>query len=1279
MNQIKAVYQFLGQLPLIRIEQASVAINVPWILPQELDRYARSLTQYQNEINRAKKWWCDGNPLSQACVDSKTNVWLSGLSSGIQAGIKSIDEWRRFPEKIQKYITWKQRYITQVLCNVDAVEQMIGWWYRDNGVRFKKWAEFYVLMKTIVSTWQRFVDLWRTKDRTCAVCQNQRWNLNYAKFKWLSAVIPSFPILQFPRWPDIILDLSDIRFGILIRVPDFRFNMTPIRLPDLPSLGLPGLPSLSLNLPGLPRIPSPPNLPDLPDLPSLPRISLPNLPPPPKLPKLFGAVSVAINIFKLLVKIQCYMEKTVLIPEDYVGATIAQRTDRQGTLPFDFLSLQFPQIAIPGIKEIRVSTHVNFELKSDFIVEFARNAVKPINRFNADFAKIPTKIAPDLNISSPPNIPVRINKLIDPLKESLIARRDEIEDTVVSLRTHSWEMMDVDIFAPYLRKELLLAWLDVRVFDRSMMKARTESDVFTQKMQKDSDRWFTLIRQYLDAETAKTHELEKMLDRLQDPSTLLADRDIPLAQLVSERSDIWDRAHEKYIKWQASQSLSLSQKTETPSSPDPQIESIRGQLGRMIALDPTPSAQPVWVGPTAAWYSPKYEGIFILTPVTKTQTRLFDYTDLLAREDTADVVDIDRDGDQDYIFLLGWALYVKYSHLYDPARSTDPTLTISALDPSLMPHAPDFFHESVASPGQIEVSFAPARSSDRDFRLEFFDRYLEWDRVKLSGSDDPATPRTIVDMTVSPEIISAWDISRSPVLRSLESVSSASGFILEGMKVAILQSGQPFSLSSGRALYTGNSQPTLKYSTLSDPAEKSISLERFTRYTFVGSLSGTVMSGKAYILTPSGSQKLEYSDDMIGMPLLPDTRITDPSGTVVVYDPLTLGTVSVSPNTEYRHVSLWKINTSYDVTFPFPNGFYSARLHSLTDGREIRAWVTLLAPQAGLDRSSPVVDIPTPLRVPVYQTLTLSKDDIITDMSPYTVAIDPDVTLDSDNNWVFDDDFVTWGSGITVTPTGISFGPYDTLGIRKTMMKVVDTFWNTTIEPIDIEVYAPIPQIQSISFTGLLRGNTDPWIPAEPIHIFRIRAWESITLISPVSVLTMTGGIFSLSGITRSMGVSLMSTLGSIPISEKTGLPLNLSGLVEQVLPATATTPMQVVFSDTSGVRLFRYDIIPPVSLRITTEATLSTDPSLLITPSSGYRTVSASLSDPSIPWWVYIVWADTQAVWAIDIHGQIYRLDPTIELIPEEKNGSLTIHMRKSWVTIATFFYRVDFFLTSK
>lgn len=164
---------------------------------------------------------------------------------------------------------------------------MIGGWYRDNGVRFRKWAEFYVLMKAIVSTWQPLIDIFRIKDEECSVCRNERWDLKYFKFKLLSAVIPQLPIIQFPRWPDIVLDLSDIRFGIVVKVPDFRFNISPIRLPRLPVLTLPSLPTLTLNLPPLPTLPALPTLPDLPGLPSLPRINLPSLPPPPKIPKLF--------------------------------------------------------------------------------------------------------------------------------------------------------------------------------------------------------------------------------------------------------------------------------------------------------------------------------------------------------------------------------------------------------------------------------------------------------------------------------------------------------------------------------------------------------------------------------------------------------------------------------------------------------------------------------------------------------------------------------------------------------------------------------------------------------------------------------------------------------------------------------------------------------------------------------------------------------------------------------------------------------------------------------
>lgn len=66
---------------------------------------------------------------------------------------------------------------------------------------------------------------------------------------------------------------------------------------------------------------------------------------------------------------------------------IAHKTERQGTLSFDFLGIQFPNFTLPSLREIRVSTHVNFELRSDFITEFARQAVKPINEFTTDLGR----------------------------------------------------------------------------------------------------------------------------------------------------------------------------------------------------------------------------------------------------------------------------------------------------------------------------------------------------------------------------------------------------------------------------------------------------------------------------------------------------------------------------------------------------------------------------------------------------------------------------------------------------------------------------------------------------------------------------------------------------------------------------------------------------------------------------------------------------------------------------------------------------------------------------
>ena len=70
------------------------------------------------------------------------------------------------------------------------------------------------------------------------MCRNERGNAQSWKFKLLSMLLPSIPVIKFPKWPDIILDLSDIRFAIIFGMPNFDIRISPIRLPDLPNLSI---------------------------------------------------------------------------------------------------------------------------------------------------------------------------------------------------------------------------------------------------------------------------------------------------------------------------------------------------------------------------------------------------------------------------------------------------------------------------------------------------------------------------------------------------------------------------------------------------------------------------------------------------------------------------------------------------------------------------------------------------------------------------------------------------------------------------------------------------------------------------------------------------------------------------------------------------------------------------------------------------------------------------------------------------------------------------------
>ena len=69
-------------------------------------------------------------------------------------------------------------------------------------------------------------------------------------------------------------------------------------------------------------------------------------------------------------------------------------------------------------------------------------------------------------------------------------------------------------------------------------------------------------------------------------------------------------------------------------------------------------------------------------------------------------------------------------------------------------------------------------------------------------------------------------------------------------------------------------------------------------------------------------------------------------------------------------------------------------------------------------------------------------------------------------------------------------------------MRVIDDYGNETIESLEIEVYAPIPKIEGATATGNLFGILDEEISGEPIHLFRVREGEGITLIAPNPLIT---------------------------------------------------------------------------------------------------------------------------------------------------------------------------------
>jgi hypothetical protein len=437
--------------------------------------------------------------------------------------------------------------LAQILCNVESISYLVGGWIGKNGKRFQAWVELYVLIKAILKSWQVLIDIFTDYNASCHQCKNERHDLLNFVLKLINMIIPKIPIIQFPKWPDIILDLHNIRAGMVIYMPDFKFTLRPIILPNLPYLILPDIPSIRIQLPALPILPTI-KLPELPDLPSLPKVILPDLPPPPKLPKMFASLTAIADIMKLITKAMCILKGSPFVPEWRAGDQIAFMTERQGYLNIDFLDLALPQFSYPFVDAIKVTTYVNLEFDNDFVIEMVRNILRPLNSFSNNFANSLNYNVKTLDFSdmTPANIDLKVAP--DPKKTGFIQKQKEIstlgntfanhvahlfasniQNLVYFMDIHAKETVDTKTFVEIVTQSLASKSFTAdptfeplqKIWYEAMHHDYSDVENTLKDLQKNNTEKFSILHDIITTEIQETKDLKEKVKSLQDTPDIM--------------------------------------------------------------------------------------------------------------------------------------------------------------------------------------------------------------------------------------------------------------------------------------------------------------------------------------------------------------------------------------------------------------------------------------------------------------------------------------------------------------------------------------------------------------------------------------------------------------------------------------------------------------------------------------------------------------------------------------------------------------------------------------
>jgi hypothetical protein len=1034
---IKEAYEFIWSTPLIKLEQETVNMTLPWISEAEINKIisdrGATLKQREDEVARAQEVWSSAS--IEDNVSLNATVEVDALINSLRQNIEVIKEYKKIPEKINKYLNKKEVYLEQILCNIESISNILWGRIWKNGTRFKTWVELYILIKAILKSWQLIVDVFTDYKEECKECKNERQDALDEEFSLIDMIMPDIPVIRFPKWPDLIIDLHNIRAWLTILLPEFNVTTKPILLPTLPELHLPDDPNINigvnLNLPELPVLPNI-EIPELPDLPSLPTVELPDLPPPPKLPKLLSSIEVVLDILKLVLKAMCILKSSPLHPEWRAWDQIAFLTERNWFLWGDFFNLSLPEFSFPFLDAIKVTTYVNLEIESDFLVEMARQVAMPINSFTNDFTNI-FSIDPnmlDLRNTIPEDINVDVNiwwdwafnNNSDELKMLFAERvalnmlrltnyiKDNKNEEVSNLEFRKLineSLASKTITSDPRTQKIIDVWKQVE------NKTYSKENELIKQMQDNNRNKFDTLKDIVNTEIIKNNKLRKKLKNIweEDEITKVSFSNINNIGLYNNSLSIYNNNFVKSAKNLINSKWDIF-KNSLQESKETLLNSIKTPLQNYSSKANTQLLSSVLATTPASWssnpttcqsqaesdYKYIYKWLYVLE--WDSSYKLIDYSDELYWDETTQIVDVDNDSDEDLIYFANGQLFLKYNLenndiVASDYVSEDPIL-LNAVDNKF--YNTDIFYEAVNNfrevwndTGNINLNFsASTNDSINKFRIWLYtivDKYL-------NESDENYTPvlkrKSIIDAvswidnsTISLEPTPLF-IQRDNLVR-MEHLNHLLWVKLKTKELTNIKQqvdlGNIVNITKWTRLYAWWDSFTIDWVVEWTNQFWAITVWAYKNIELLENITINSITANAYV---KWFEEVELEWDAIrtyhNLPLFPWSKI---SHRWLIYENSALSYIDLRYHDDstlwidfnkvdsWELYDLWQKSENYYVRVNKNNDYYYAKINSFKDNIDSTlSNQILLAPQIKADQSSPILYLHS-IRIPIYQEQTV--------------------------------------------------------------------------------------------------------------------------------------------------------------------------------------------------------------------------------------------------------------------------------------------------------------------